>query len=144
MSQNTDKALDGIIDAIKTIVDSKINEGPFDITKNAKITQSLGNNTYDILLDNNTYRKIKSNGDTSYNVNDIVKVMIPQNNPSLMFILGGGGSGTTAATAYGDLSGKPQINSITLNGGNNTFTTANIPDSTDKRYVTDAQITKLP
>lgn len=143
MPKNTDKALDGIIDAIKTIVDGKINEGPFDITKNAKITQSLGNNTYDILLDNNTYRKIKSNGDTSYNVNDVVKVMIPQNNPSLMFILGGGGSGSAIATVYGDLSGKPQINSITLNGGNNTFTTANIPDSTDKRYVTDAQITKV-
>ena len=143
MSQNIEKALDGIIDAIKTIVDNRMNEGAFDITKNAKITQVLGNNTYNILLDNNTYEKIKSNGDTSYNTNDIVKVMIPQNNPSMMFILGGGGSGTAAVTAYGDLSGKPQINSITLNGGNNTITTANIPDSTDKRYITDAQATKI-
>lgn len=87
--------VNALLDGIHYLIEKAINNAPYDKVKNAKITSSHANGAYDVLVDDKTYT-LKTLGNSQLNIGDIVKVLIPQNNYSDMFILntgeGGGGS----------------------------------------------------
>lgn len=90
-----------IIKAIETYVDTKINNAGFDKTKVGIIIKGNSNNTYTIQMDGIEYSGVRSVCALSLNEGDTVKVYIPNNQVSQMYIdssckvesSGGGGSG---------------------------------------------------
>lgn len=83
MSDITD-AIQKMIEGIISAVDKKVDDAAYDKTIKARITEVAGNNKYKVYFNGNTYT-IK--GKNTYEVNDIVYVMIPQNNYNEMFIV---------------------------------------------------------
>ena len=75
----------GIDNAIK----QAINNAPFDKTEIGKIVYvNSTNGTYNVELNKITYENIDTLNNMSFIINDIVKIMIPQNNYNNMFIYG--------------------------------------------------------
>ena len=75
----------GVDNAIK----QAINNAPFDKTEIGKIVYvNSTDGTYNVELNKITYENIDTLNNMSFNINDMVKVMIPQNNYNNMFIYG--------------------------------------------------------
>ena len=74
------KMTEGII----TTVNKKINDASYDKTVKARITEIIQNDKYKVCFNGSTYTVKAKN---TYEVNDIVYVMIPQNNYNEMFIV---------------------------------------------------------
>ena len=75
----------GIDNAIK----QAINNAPFDKTEIGKIVYvNSTNGTYNVELNKITYENIDTLNKMSFIINDMVKIMIPQNNYNNMFIYG--------------------------------------------------------
>lgn len=75
----------GIDNAIK----QAINNAPFDKTKIGKIVYvNSTDGTYNVELNKITYENIDTLNKMSFIINDMVKIMIPQNNYNNMFIYG--------------------------------------------------------
>lgn len=87
-----EKYMDYLVDGIKAYVDNKINKANFDKTENGQIVAINSNSTYNVKVGKNIYTNVKTSGGTCV-LNEIVKVVSPQNQPSNMFISKNGGSG---------------------------------------------------
>lgn len=87
-----EKYIDYLVDGIKAYVDNKINKANFDKTENGQIVAINPNSTYNVKVGKNIYTNVKTLGGTCV-LNEIVKVVSPQNQPSNMFISKSGGSG---------------------------------------------------
>ena len=75
----------GIDNAIK----QAINNAPFDKTEIGKIVYvNSTDGTYNVELNKITYENIDTLNKMSFIINDMVKIMIPQNNYNNMFIYG--------------------------------------------------------
>lgn len=79
-------AIEQLKKGIADYVNQVIEKAPMDKTVTALIKRVNNNNTYDILINNITYKNIKTMGGVC-KTNESVKVMIPQNNYNNMFIL---------------------------------------------------------
>ena len=81
MSKNT------FVQSIKTIAESLIQKAGFDKTRSGKIVGvNTLTNTYSVRIDGYTYNNVRVVDDATYNVGDTVKVNIPCNQPSQMYI----------------------------------------------------------
>lgn len=81
------KISDILLQGILYIVNKKIKEAPFDKTCSGVVVSIKNNNLYDISIQNKLYLNIPSLF-YGFKVNDIVKVRIPQNQYSQMYIEG--------------------------------------------------------
>lgn len=85
MNYQAEEALNGIIDAIKTIVDDTVKSLPFDRTEVGIITEVIGGGKYKVKFNNIEYI-LPVYGTKTPIVNEIVKVTIPKNNLTLAYI----------------------------------------------------------
>lgn len=75
------------LQAIKILIKESINGAPYNRTKQAMIVSNNGDNTYDIRFDGKLYTNIISYPNTrSLPLKHIVKVIIPNNQASQMYI----------------------------------------------------------
>ena len=76
------------VQSIKTITESLIRKAGFDKTRSGKVVgRNEITNTYAIQIDGNIYDNIRVVNDCVYNVGDTVKVSIPCNQASQMYIM---------------------------------------------------------
>ena len=79
---------DALLQTIKTLVKQELNNAPFDKTRQAIILDNNSDGTYKIRLDGYEYDNISSYpSSTSMTVGSVVKVIIPNNQHSQMFLL---------------------------------------------------------
>ena len=79
---------DALLQTIKTLIRQEINNAPFDKTRQAIILVNNSNGTYKIRLDGYEYDNIPSYpSNTTIVVDSVVKVIIPNNQYSQMFLL---------------------------------------------------------
>ena len=79
---------DALLQTIKTLIRQEINNAPFDKTRQAIILTNNSNGTYKIRLDGYEYDNIPSYpSNTTIVVGSVVKVIIPNNQYSQMFLL---------------------------------------------------------
>ena len=82
-------AISYLTKGVQFIVDNSIKVAPYDRTLTGLILQVNTDGTYNIKLDGNTYNNIQAlKTSVVLNINDTVKVTIPQNQMNNMFILG--------------------------------------------------------
>lgn len=78
---------DVVIQTIKTMVQSMIDDAGFDKTRTAQIASVNSiTNTYSVVMDGQTYNDVKTVNNNTYAVNDVVRVVIPCNQPTQMYI----------------------------------------------------------
>ena len=79
---------DALLQTIKTLIRQEIDNAPFDKTRQAIILDNNNDGTYKIRLDGYEYDNISSYpSSTSILVGSVVKVIIPNNQHSQMFLL---------------------------------------------------------
>lgn len=79
---------DALLQTIKTLVKQEINNAPFDKTRQAIVLANNNDGTYKIRLDGNEYDNISSYpSNTTITIGSVVKVIIPNNQYSQMFLL---------------------------------------------------------
>ena len=77
-----------LLQTIKTLINQELNNAPFDKTRQAIILDNNNDGTYKIRLDGYEYDNISSYpSSTSMTVGSVVKVIIPNNQHSQMFLL---------------------------------------------------------
>ena len=77
-----------LLQTIKTLINQELNNAPFDKTRQAIILDNNSDGTYKIRLDGYEYDNISSYpSNTSMTVGSVVKVIIPNNQHSQMFLL---------------------------------------------------------
>ncbi len=107
-----EKYMDYLVDGIKAYVDNKINKANFDKTENGQIVAINSNSTYNVKVGKNIYTNVKTLGGICV-LNEIVKVVSPQNQPSNMFISKNGSTQATSSVLGGvyvdtELSGESE------------------------------------
>lgn len=83
---NESLALDAILRSIKILVMNGVDKAAYDKTYNGIITQINSDGTYDVKVNTKTYT-LKLYITRTLAVNQIVKVVFPQNNSNNAFIL---------------------------------------------------------
>ena len=79
---------DALLQTIRTLIKQELNDAPFDKTRQAIILDNNSDGTYKIRLDGYEYDNISSYpSSTSMTVGSVVKVIIPNNQHSQMFLL---------------------------------------------------------
>ena len=80
-------ASNAFVQSMKTIAESLISKAGFDKTRGGKVVgvNSL-TNTYSVKIDGITYPTVRTVNDATYNIGDIVKVVIPCNQATQMYI----------------------------------------------------------
>lgn len=78
------------LNAIQTMVDSAVNKAGYDKTRNAVVIARNANNTYKIKMDGIEYDNVVFYGSGEAQVNEVVKVVIPNNQASQMYVMGKG------------------------------------------------------
>lgn len=79
---------DALLQTIRTLIKQELNNAPFDKTRQAIILDNNSDGTYKIRLDGYEYDNISSYpSNTSMTVGSVVKVIIPNNQHSQMFLL---------------------------------------------------------
>lgn len=79
---------DALLQTIRTLIKQELNNAPFDKTRQAIILDNNSDGTYKIRLDGYEYDNILSYpSSTSMTVGSVVKVIIPNNQHSQMFLL---------------------------------------------------------
>lgn len=68
------------------MINQAVDNAPYDKTRVGTVLERNDDNTYTIKIDGVIYRKIAIMGGLRADIGDIVKVVIPTNNPSQMFI----------------------------------------------------------
>lgn len=84
------KTKNDTLNAIQTMVNSAIEQAGYDKTRNAVIIARNSNNTYNIKMDGIEYDNVVFYGSGEVQVNEVVKVVIPNNQASQMYIMGKG------------------------------------------------------
>ena len=75
------------IQTVKTIAQSMIDKAGFDKTRTGQIVGiNTLTNTYSVRVDSHVYANVKTVNDMTYNIHDIVKVVIPVNQATQMYI----------------------------------------------------------
>lgn len=83
------ESLSYLMKGIQFIIDNAIKVAPYNRTLTGLILAVNTDGTYNLKLDGNTYNNIQAiKTGIALNVNDTVKVEIPQNQMNNMFILG--------------------------------------------------------
>ena len=72
--------------SINTMINQAVDNAPYDKTRVGTILKRNDDNTYTIKVDGVIYYKIPAMNEFRADIGDIVKVVIPTNNPSQMFI----------------------------------------------------------
>lgn len=82
-------AQNAFVQSMKTIAESLIRKAGFDKTRSGKVVgvNSL-TNTYSVKVDGHVYNNVRVVNDSTYNVGDTVKVNMPVNQPSQLYISG--------------------------------------------------------
>ena len=118
-----------ILDAIEIIVDKKIRENTAQIYPG--VCKSVSGNTC-VMSINGRNNTVQFYGSTP-TVGTIYRVFVPNGNMSMAFIIANDdGSSSSSTTSYTELTNKPSINNIVLEG-NKTSAQLGIVD--DKTYV---------
>ena len=78
--------------AIENILPDSIAKAPFDKTTEGRIVASLGNGKYTVAINGTNY-DASVYGLSTFEVNEVVKISIPQNDFKRLYILPKGGSG---------------------------------------------------
>lgn len=117
---NNKKASESILDGVSYIINKSLKDAPIDKTVTGLIKKVSEDNLYDILLENKLYLNVPSFF-KGLNVNDTVKVKIPQNQYSQMYIEGKydmefSFDDIEGTFNYNNLINKPKINDIVLQG----------------------------
>lgn len=107
------KTKNDTLNAIQTMVDSAVNKAGYDKTRNAVVIARNANNTYKIKMDGIEYDNVVFYGSGEAQVNEVVKVVIPNNQASQMYVMGKGGNGGIIA------SDSNPIGSVIAFAGNN-------------------------
>ena len=121
MKRNDDKALDVLAQAIDSAVKEHIKSASFDRTTEGIITNILGNSKYEVLAFGSKYT-VTVPQSMSFILNEKVRVVVPQNNWSAMFITkedvvsSGGGSGGGHVIENYDGTVLPQRNILKFDG----------------------------
>ena len=77
-----------LLKSIQTLIDKAINIAPFDKTRQSQVVKNNNDGTYTIRLDGILYDNVSSNPESnSIKAGDIVKVCIPSNQNSQMYIM---------------------------------------------------------
>ena len=80
-------AQNAFVQSMRTIAESLINKAGFDKTRTGKIvTKNELTNTYSVKVDGHVYPNVKVTNDVTYNIGDTVKVVIPCNQASQLYI----------------------------------------------------------
>lgn len=85
MSNGKD-AISSILEGVQYLIDESIKHAPYDRIKIGKIISKNDDGTYLVLVDGNEYSMLALGSGGLY-VGNVVKVLIPQNEYSSMFIL---------------------------------------------------------
>lgn len=85
------KTKNDTLNAIQTMVNSAVEQAGYDKTRNAVIIARNSNNTYNIKMDGIEYDNVVFYGSGEAQVNEVVKVVIPNNQASQMYVMGKGG-----------------------------------------------------
>lgn len=81
------KTNDILLQSIKTLIQQEIEKAPFNKTKQGIITKNYMDGTYDVRFDGNLYTKILTYpNSTSLQLGQTVKIIIPNNQSSQMYI----------------------------------------------------------
>lgn len=83
-----ERITEAILRAISTISADQIRTASYSQTTRGKITAITNNNTYTVMISNKEYTNISSLDGKTYQINDIVWCHIPNNQWTLMFIMG--------------------------------------------------------
>ena len=114
---SNESAIDAILKGVTYLIDKAIQKAPFDRIVNGVVIFKRSN-TVDIIIDGVTYTNISSFVTIdNLQINDVVKVIIPQNRLNKMFILGKIGSiGTPTPTPTPiDVYTKAETNALITN-----------------------------
>ena len=80
-------ASNAFVQSMRTIAESLINKAGFDKTRTGKIvTKNELTNTYSVKVDGHVYPNVKVTNDVKYNIGDTVKVVMPCNQASQLYI----------------------------------------------------------
>lgn len=93
ISSNNKEAIDSLLDGIKHLISESLEAAPFDRVKNGKVLYKNDDGTYGVLIEERVYTAIAL-FDSGFIPGSVVKVLIPQNNYSDVFIINTCGSGT--------------------------------------------------
>ena len=133
-----------IIQSIKTIAQSLVDDAGYDKTRGGLIVGvNQVTNTYSVKIDGITYPTVRAVDDATYNIGDIVKVVIPCNQATQMYISASilsdnslGNKVANATTLAGDakqlgLDNQVEIQEVSkvANSKNKTFRQASEPTS---------------
>ena len=81
------KTNDILLQSIRTLIQQEIEKAPFNKTKQGIITKNYMDGTYDVRFDGNLYTKILTYpNSTSLQLGQTVKIIIPNNQSSQMYI----------------------------------------------------------
>ncbi len=96
MSVQNHEAMEALLAGVQYIIEQSVDAAPFDKVKNGQILALNLDGTYRVAVEGKTYN-IPTLGGSGLAINSIVKVLIPQNDYSSMFILnvGTGSSGSS-------------------------------------------------
>ena len=86
MSKDNKDAIDSIMQGVQYLIDESIKVAPFDRIKIGRILAKNDDGTYIVLVDGKEYSMLALGSGGLY-VGNVVKVLIPQNEYSAMFIL---------------------------------------------------------
>ena len=96
------QAVKEISQGIITVFNENKDSLPYDKTIEGRIIASLGNNSYTVLINGQTY-SMSSYGTTTFAINDIVNILYPQNKIDKAYIIPKGGSSGGGGTNTGDM-----------------------------------------
>lgn len=74
------------IESVKTMMNTKIEKAGYDKTRTGQIVKVNDNNTYSVQIGGWTYPNVITVNDMTYNLYDVVKVVIPCNQATQMYI----------------------------------------------------------
>ena len=74
------------IESVKTMMNTKIEKAGYDKTRTGQIVKVNDNNTYSVQIGGWTYPNVITVNDITYNLYDVVKVVIPCNQATQMYI----------------------------------------------------------
>lgn len=119
-----------LLDVIEILIEEKIREKVPQIY--VGICQSiLKNNTAQMIVNGDTLN-VQYYGNTP-KVGNTYRIFIPNSNTSMAFIISGGDSGDVPTSSdYNQLTNKPEINGVVLNGNQ---TSADLKIKEDKTYI---------
>ena len=74
------------IESVKTMMNTKIEKAGYDKTRTGQIVKVNNDNTYSVQIGGWTYPNVITVNDMTYNLYDVVKVVIPCNQATQMYI----------------------------------------------------------